>query len=151
MPNSPHWLLSSPACRIEWRPSRWPRIGVGVLAILALGSLWTSEGPAWVCASASVGVVAYAAGIVRREACRAPIRLWLPGGGRPAELDGVTVAVRGLLRRGPLWVLRFDRAGGGAPVALAWWPDTLDRAGRRELALAVEALAAAPARPAMAP
>ncbi len=151
MPNSPHWLQNSPACRIDWRPSRWPRAALLVLAACALLAVWASALDAIACVLMSCAVVVHAAWSWRRERCRAQCRLWLPGGGRAAEVDGVAVAGLHLLRRGPLWVLRIEGGTAATPTALAWWPDTLDLAARRELALAVEAHAAAPARLPMAP
>lgn len=150
-PNSPHWLRSSPTCRVEWRPSRWPLVAVGVLAVLAIVSLWASELGAWASMACTAGVLALAVHTLRRETRRRPRVLWLPGDGQPARIDGVVVEITGLLRRGPLWVLHLRGGGRRSPSALAWWPDTLDPGARRELALAVAALTAAPGTPSVAP
>ena len=151
MPNSPHWLQHSPACRIDWRPSRWPRIALGLLAACAQLALWSSALDAVACMAVSCAVLLHAGWQWRRESRQAAHALWWPGGGRAAEVDGVAVTGVRLLRRGPLWVLKIDGGGPATPSVLVWWPDTLDLAARRELALAVDAHAAAPARPPMAP
>ncbi|PZU30026.1 MAG: hypothetical protein DI584_00825, partial [Stenotrophomonas sp.] len=65
------------------------------------------------------------------------------------SVDGVPVGQVELLERGPLLVLRW-RLGKQRQQAL-FWPDTLSRALRRELRLAVKAHGVSRRPPGMAP
>ena len=139
MPNS---LRSSPAsapCRLEWRPSRWLLAALLVLSVLAPLSVLGSDLPragAWPLA---IGAAGYGLWLVRREAGRARRLLVLgaahmPGGPRDT-LDGRPVQACRISWRGPLafvHLLDLD----GRELRLAWWPDTLPAAQRRELRLA---------------
>ncbi|WP_250062001.1 hypothetical protein [Stenotrophomonas mori] len=73
----------------------------------------------------------------RREGRRRPRTLLLPAPPAPVEVDGMAVGALQLLERGPLVVLRWRRDGRRGQ--LLFWPDTLPRARRRELRLALRA------------
>lgn len=148
MPNSQRSSAPSASCRLEWRPSAWliaalPALGVlGALSVLLSGFpralTWTGA------------FLALLWGVVesRREAAKTPIEI---------ELDGATVKVDDelvtdfrMFWRGPLSFARWrDREH--RLHRLAWWPDTLDAASRRELRLALPAQTPARGRHSMAP
>jgi toxin CptA len=65
-------------------------------------------------------------------------------------VDGRRTQSAALQCRGPLVFLHW-RDEGGRCHRLAWWPDTLSRAGRRELRLAATNAPPAPAIASMAP
>ncbi|MFL6593328.1 MAG: hypothetical protein ACJ8GK_11565 [Luteimonas sp.] len=72
-----------------------------------------------------------------------------PIGGAPI-LDDMTLYEPHLHWRGPMAFLRWRGADGGRH-RLAWWPDTLPPAGRRELRLAAAEAVAASQAASMAP
>lgn len=140
MPHSTHWSGTSARCRpdschLEWRPSRWAIGALILLSVLAPFAVLQSEMPglaAW-----PLAAVAGAWGLrsAWREA-RKPARTFeLQAGAGPASLDGQPLVLAEVQWRGPLAFLRWrDAAGQGG--RLAWWPDTLPPAKRRELRLA---------------
>ena len=127
--------IASAPCRIEWRPSRWAGAMLLSLAALAPFSLLVSDLPqAWAwplaLAACTVGVIN-----ARRYRRLQPCALLIPGGhGQPA-CDGRTMHELQVEWRGPLAFLRW-RDPDGRVRRLAFWPDTLPAASRRELRLA---------------
>jgi len=105
------------------RPLAWPL----ALAALACGG-WT----------------------LRRERARPVRSLVLAGAQAPVLVDGQPVADFELQWRGPLAFASW-RDAHGRRQRLAWWPDTLPPALRRELRLAAPAHAAARGHASMAP
>jgi len=83
----------------------------------------------------ALAALLWAAGLVWREQRRPTKILLIPQGPRPAPLDGLVLDTLQLQERGPLAVLRWQ--AGKQRGALLFWPDTLPRACRRELRLAV--------------
>ncbi|WP_269790873.1 hypothetical protein [Stenotrophomonas sp. Iso1] len=75
--------------------------------------------------------------LLRKELRRPSQNLLIPQASSPTRLDGVPLETLELLERGPLLVLRWRAAKGRG--TLLFWPDTLPRARRRELRLAVRA------------
>ena len=112
---------------------------IGALAMLgvlaALGLLASDLPRAW---ASPCAALACAAGCLqaRHEARRAHRMLVIDSAG--ATLDGDAVAQLALRWRGPCAFLAA-RGKAGRIHRLAWWPDTLDAAGRRTLRLAVAA------------
>ena len=123
--------------RCEWRPSRWMSGALALLGVLAALSLLNCELEARI--AWPVALLALAAGLLlaRREA-RKPVRQLLLSA-TAANVDGVVIDTPELIERGPLAILRW-RAG-KRRGQLLFWPDTLPRAMRRELRLAVRAIA----------
>lgn len=149
MPTSTGWSSASAICQLEWRPSKALTGGLRLLGVLAALSTLACAMPrilAWPMASLAI---AYGEWLARRYR-RLPSRRvsWLAG--RPPELDGVVLQQARLDWRGPLAFLRW-RDGDGRPRRLAWWPDTLPRAARRELRLVAAVAPHAPSTPSMAP
>lgn len=150
MPYSSRWSNASAPCRIEWRPSRGLAGAILVLAALAVFSVFVSEMPRLLAWPLAALVLAWGGWRARRE-LRQPRREWIfPGNDAPVLLDGEPVMAVQVQWRGPLafvgWRERNGRAG-----RLAWWPDTLPAARRRELRLAASTGEATRPRPAMAP
>ncbi|UHQ18710.1 hypothetical protein LVB87_10975 [Lysobacter sp. KIS68-7] len=122
------------AARVAWRPSAWPIVVLVAMGMLAsIGALASDLPVAW---AVGVGTVAATAGVLqaRREARRAHRALAIDSGGM--TLDGRPLRQVTLHWRGPLAFL-WARDQAGRVHRLAWWPDTLDAAGRRALRLAV--------------
>lgn len=149
MPTSPPSSSASATCRCDWRPSRQLTVALRLLGALAALSVLASEMPrpvAWPLAAAALGWGIWSAWRYRRAA---PRRLcWVAG--RAPEIDGIAVTGAVLHWRGPLAFLRW-RDADGRTRRLAWWPDTLPAAARRELRLAAVVTADTPATPSMAP
>lgn len=128
--------ISAP-CRLEWRPSAWLLKALVVLGVLALLSLVLSDIPlipASVLALLTVGV---AWRLFDRER-KAPARaLLVAPTASSACVDGHPVVDLQLQCRGPLTIVSWR--DGRRRHSLLFWPDTLSRAQRRELRLAVEA------------
>jgi len=148
MPNSTRSSPASGPCRLEWRPSRWLLAALLILALLAPVSVLASGLPrawAWPLALAALG---WGIASVRRQARRPVRRLVLAADG--GELDGHALRGWSVAWRGPL---AFVRAvdGQGRCHRLAWWPDTLPPAARRELRLAALARPASREAAAVAP
>lgn len=98
----------------------------------------------------AVMAVAYGGGLLRWQA-RLPRRSFLfPGNEQPVLLDGRPLQAVRVDWRGPLAVVSWQAAR-GRRQRLAWWPDTLPPARRRELRLAAGVLEAAQRGAAMAP
>ncbi len=140
MPHSTPWSSTSApcrpdSCRLEWRPSRWAIGALILLSALAPFAVLQSEMPrlaAWPLAAVAGAWGPWSAW---REA-RKPARTFelQPGNGL-ARLDGRPLVLAEVRWRGPLAFLRWrDAAGQGG--RLAWWPDTLPPAQRRELRVA---------------
>lgn len=123
--------------RCEWRPSRWMSGALVLLGMLAALSLSNCELDASIAWPAALLVLATGLSLARREA-RMPVRQLLLSA-TAANVDGVAIDAPELLERGPLAILRW-RAG-KRRGQLLFWPDTLPRAMRRELRLAVRAIA----------
>jgi len=112
---------------------------LGLLAGTALLNCGLEPGAAWPAALLALCWSTWRA--VR--GLRRPVRqLWVPPTDMPATIDGAAIDTLQLLERGPLLVVRW-RAG-RQRGQLLFWPDTLPRAGRRELRLAVRARAVSP-------
>lgn len=120
---------------IPWRPSRWLLALLAAMTPLAAFAVLASEMPriaAWPLALAAFG---HGLALLRREAHR-PVRVFVfSGAAVPVSLDGGPIADAALRWRGPLAFLRW-RDARGRVRRLAWWPDTLPPARRRELRLA---------------
>ena len=145
-----HRLSSASAtCRLEWRPSRLIAGWLASLAMLCPICLLASGLPRWLAWPLALAAAAWGLRLAWREAGRAPRWLVLadratgPGDGiashaGPDTLDGRPLARCEIAWRGPLaFVHAVDDAG--RHQRLAWWPDTLPAARRRELRLAAAA------------
>ena len=135
MSKSRRLSIRSAPCRIEWRPSRWVSTMLWLLAWLAPFSLVMSDLPvAWAWAMA---VCAGLLGVfhVVRYRVRAACGLVIPGGYGQPTCDGQPMLSLKIEWRGPLAFLRW-RDPQGRTHRLAFWPDTLPSASRRELRLA---------------
>lgn len=149
MPTSTSWSSTSAICRLDWRPSPQLALGLVVLGALAAFSALASEmprGAAWPLAGLALMDGAWLGSRHRRQAGR--VLRWVAG--RPPELDGWPLRDASLHWRGPLAFLRW-RDADGRTRRLAWWPDTLSRASRRELKLVAQATSDTPSTPSMAP
>ena len=137
MPTSPSWSSTSAICRLEWRPSPALSLALFALGLLAACSVIESEIPRRVDWPLAAVAIAHGARLGVRHR-RQPSRgfCWVPG--RPPELDGAPLDAARLHWRGPLAFLRW-RDAGGCTRRLAWWPDVLPRAARRELKLVAQA------------
>lgn len=134
MPHSTCSSGTSGPCRIEWRPSRWIWLALHGLGALAGISVWWSEMPRAVAAPLALLAAGYGVWLAGRER-RRPVRqlVWPVQG--PPMIDGMALAEAQLRWRGPLAFLRW-RCAEGRVRRLAWWPDVLPAAARRELRLA---------------
>jgi len=120
-----------------------------LLGALAALSVLASEMPRAVAWPLAAAALAWGLWSAVRNHRAAPRRLcWVAG--RAPEIDGVAAAGAVLHWRGPLAFLRW-RDGDGRTRRMAWWPDTLPAAARRELRLAATVLPDTPAPPSMAP
>ena len=140
MPHSARWSNTSAHChpdgfRLEWRPSRWAIGALILLAGLAPFAVLHSEMPRLVAWPLAAVAGAWGLGSAWREARRPAQRFEISPGVRAASLDGRPLVLAEVPWRGPLAFLHWrDAAGQGG--RLAWWPDTLPPAERRELRLA---------------
>ncbi|MBW8311897.1 MAG: hypothetical protein K0M64_07645 [Rhizobium sp.] len=133
---------ASSTCRIDWRPSRWlPRV-LRLIGLLAGLSLLLSALPASLRSPLAALAAAEGWRLARRERRRPPLSLSATGailrimnGGE----EGPVLHAPRLREQGPLTLLCATLPG-GRRLRLAWWPDTLDAAGRRQLRLAVAAM-----------
>ena len=161
MPTSRASSTGSAACRrksdaraaalpaaLAWRPSRLLAAllcGFGVLAAIAVLASDLQRPWSWIVAAAALGE---GLRLARRHLRLRPRGLrWDPGG---VVLDGVVLHAPQLSSRGPLAVLRW-RDRHGRIQRLAWWPDTLPAASRRELRLAAAVAATHGGRASVAP
>lgn len=132
---------ASSTCRIDWRPSRWLARGLCLLGLLAGLSILLSALPAGLRWPLAALAVAEGGRLARREWRRPCLSLSVAG---PAlrimngSEEGAALRAPRLREQGPLTLL-CARTPGGRTLRLAWWPDTLDAAGRRQLRLAVAA------------
>lgn len=133
MPNSTRSSNASAPCRLEWRPSRALACALALIGLLAAISVLASELPAPWSWPAAVAAALYGAWLARRELRARPQQLLVSADG--VSLDGVPLDQPLLQWRGPLAFLRYRDAAGRLRHR-AWWPDTLDSTGRRELRLA---------------
>ena len=125
---------ASATCRLEWRPSRLIVAWLALLALLSPLCLLASGLPRWLAWPLALLAMVYALGEARRYR-RLPVRvLRVPAEG-PLQVDGTPAACWRLRWRGPLAFLAW-RDAAGRRQALAFWPDTLSPAQRRELRLA---------------
>ena len=153
MPTSTRWSSGSAHCRIEWRPSSWLLAALALLSLAAPAAVIASGLPAW--AAWPLAAVALAGGVralpreARRPACVVGVRA-SPGGAAAMSIDGVVLADARIQWRGPLAFLSW-RARDGRRRHLAWWPDTLPPAARRELRLAAPGSPTTGMRASMAP
>ncbi len=121
--------------RCEWRPSRWLAGALALLGLLAAGAVRGCEletGIAW---PASLVAMGWGLWLARREWRRPHRQLLIPSSPAVATIDGLAMETLRLIERGPLLILRWRQAG--TCGQLLFWPDTLPRAQRRELRLAV--------------
>jgi len=109
-------------------------LGLSLLAAVALLNCDLELHLAWPLA---IAVLLLGAHQVRAEARKPARQLLLPSPPAPMCVDGVSVQGPVLLERGPLLLLRWHQ--GRQCHQLLFWPDTLPRARRRELRLAVRA------------
>lgn len=135
--------------RCEWRPSRWlsrALTGLAVLAAVSIMNCRLEPGHVWPFAVLVLGL-----GLLQAwaESRRPPRDLLIPPPPGPSCVDGIPVEQIELLERGPLLVLRWRQ--GKRRQQLLFWPDTLPRAQRRELRLAVKAHGVSRQPPGMAP
>lgn len=140
---------TSAACRLEWRPSRLLIGTLFALGMLATAAVLASELPrlaAWPLALVALGHGLWCS---RREAARAACLLVVASDGT-CRVDGVAVEALQVRWRGVLAFVQW-RDGNGRMRRLAFWPDTLPAARRRELRLAASAVMAARPSPSMAP
>jgi hypothetical protein len=123
---------------LEWRPSRWLCLallalgGLGALGI-ALSAMPVALKPPAVAAAVLGGLRA-----ARREGARAPLALRFAADGSlragPEASARRFSRVRLRVRGGCAWL--HARGDAGAPLRLAWWPDTLVGEEARVLRLA---------------
>lgn len=135
MKNSRHSSNTSPSCRLEWRPSRVLVGALVALTALAVASLLTSGAPAWLGYPAAMAAAWLGAGGARKHWKQPHMQLLFPRNDMPASVDGEVVSGMQVQWRGPLAFARWTRRD-GVVWRVAWWPDTLPPALRRELRLA---------------
>ena len=132
---------ASSTCRIDWRPSRWLARGLCLLGLLAGLSLLLSALPVSLRWPLAALAVAEGWRLARREQRRASITLSVSGATlriMNGNEEGAALRAPRLREQGPLTLLCATLPGGRL-LRLAWWPDTLNAAGRRQLRLAVAA------------
>ena len=135
--------------RLEWRPSRWFAVALLLLGLLAAFSVLHCEMPRGFAVPLALAAV-FRGTWLARSYIRLPVHhLAWPMEGE-LLVDGERVSDASLHWRGPLAFLAWSDAH-GARRRLAWWPDTLPRAARRELRLAAGAAPNAPSIASMAP
>ena len=134
-----NWPRSSPASapfRLEWRPSRWPVLALLILALLGASCVLLSGVPALL--AWPLAILALAWGVWQaRGLWRQPTRDLVLAADGEAFLDGARVRLVDEAWRGPLAVVHLVD-GQDVSRRLAWWPDTLPAAARRELRLAAQ-------------
>ena len=150
MTHSHHSSSGSVSCRLEWRPSRWLTGALLSLGLLAAFSVLASEMPRWSAWPLALVTLAWGAWQAWRQAHLPPQSFVFTGNELAATCEGQPIHDLQLQWRGPLAFLAWrDREG--RRQRLAWWPDTLQPAKRRELRLAVGTGNAVPRHPAVAP
>lgn len=117
--------------------------------MLAAAAVLASELPRLAAWPLALAVLGYGLWSARREAARAPCLLVVAGDGS-CRVDGVAVQALQVRWRGVLAFVQW-RDGNGRMHRLAFWPDILPAARRRELRLAASMAMAARPSPSMAP
>lgn len=148
MPNLQRSSASSASCRLEWRPSAWLIAALPALGVLGALSLLLSGFPRALTWTGALFALLWGVVGSRREAAKTPIEIELDGATVKVD-DGIVTDFR-VFWRGPLSFARWRDAERRAH-RLAWWPDTLDAASRRELRLALPAQTPARRRRSVAP
>jgi toxin CptA len=150
MTHSLHSSSASVSCRLDWRPSRWLIGALLLLAVLASVSIMASDMPQMTAWPLAIIALAYGGWQARAESRKRHREFVFPGNDLPVMLDGRPVEAVVVQWRGPLAFVSW-RGRGGRRERLAWWPDTLSAARRRELRLAAGAADATRQRALMAP
>ncbi len=148
MPDLPPWLQRSVNCRLEWHPSAWLVVLLLMMGVCAALSLLFSGVPRWAAWPGAVVALTYAAWLARREAATPVVEIELDD--QAVHVDDEPVEEFRVFWRGPLAFARWRDADRHIK-RLVWWPDTLDRATRRELRLALPREPAARGRRSVAP
>ena len=144
---------SSPAsapCRLDWQPSRWPRIWLILLTGLAVLALWRSALPAAWALPASLSVVVIGRRQWRREGRASSVCIVMALDGAVTLVDGRPVSGLRVQWFGPLVCLSWREANGRGDRRVVW-PDNLAAGQRRELRLAASNANISPSRQGMAP
>ena len=150
MQSSPRSSAGSSTCRIEWKPSRLLGAMLVLLSLLAAFAVTDSEMPrvaAWPLAALAL---AHGLRLAWKEQRRPRADFLFSGQDAPVQVDGHAVRDASVTWRGPLAFARW-RDDDGRTRHLAWWPDTLPAAGRRELRLAAPVRRAARKATSVAP
>lgn len=121
-----------------------------VLSLLAGLAVLASEMPRMAAWPMAALAVARGLRVAWKELRRPHSRFVFAGQDAPVEVDGRRVGDASVTWRGPLAFARW-RDGRGRRRHLAWWPDTLPAAARRELRLAAPMRRAAPRAASVAP
>ena len=150
MTHSQRLSSGSPACRLEWRPSRWLLASIALITLLAVLSLHASDMPGWLAWLLSGPVLFLGFRTLTKEWHRPPVLLVFRGRDLPVLVDGQAARDLVVQWRGPLAFVRW-RDADSLTRRLSWWPDTLPPARRRELRLAADLLGASRPDPGMAP
>lgn len=129
--------------RIEWCQSRWTRVMLWSLALLAPFSLLMSDLPrAWAWPLA-ISTALFGVFDARRHGRQQPCALVIPIGRGQPTCDGQPMQALEVAWRGSLAFLRW-RDPDGHVRRLVFWPDTLPSTSRRELRLAAMRVEPAP-------
>ncbi|MGH8031404.1 MAG: hypothetical protein ACREO8_03325 [Luteimonas sp.] len=135
--------MTASAARLEWRPSPWFVAALLTLGVLAAFAVVASEMPRLAAWPLALAALAYGIAIAGRERARPAVALVIAAGDEViSTIDGRPAEDLQLRWRGPLAVLRW-RDDMGRTRRLAFWPDVLPAASRRELRLAAAAASAA--------
>jgi toxin CptA len=155
----PHSIRSSSAfapclpeatvVRLEWRPSRCLAVMLVLLGLFAACAVLACEMPRWCAVPLALVSMLRGAWLARAYGRRPRHTLAWPTEGELLVDDRRVEAVH-LNWRGPLAFLAWADEQGHRQ-RLAWWPDTLSRAARRELRLAAAAAPNAAPIASMAP
>ena len=150
MQSSPRSSAGSSTCRIEWKPSRLLGAMLVLLSLLGAFAVTASEMPrvaAWPLAALAL---AHGLHLAWKELRLPRSSFVFSGHDAPVQVDGRSVRDASVTWRGPLAFARWCD-GDGRHRRLAWWPDTLPAAGRRELRLAAPVRRAARKATSVAP
>lgn len=128
--------ISAP-CRLEWRPSIWLMAALALLGLLAPLSIALSDIPLVLAVPGGAAAALWALVQLLRERRRQHREVVIAAFPSPLRVDGMVVEQMQLECRGPLTVLAWSGTLGRGH--LLFWPDTLSRAQRRELRLALDA------------
>ena len=127
--------IKSAPCRLEWRPSRWSVAAIWLLSLLAPFSLLMSDLPRTWAWPLALLVAAFGIFDARRYGRQQRCTLVIPIGQGQRTCDCLPMLALKIEWRGPLAFLHW-RDPHGRTKRLAFWPDTLPSASRRELRLA---------------